>query len=164
MVTDVVCEHIVSRKKGKTEKLKMAGIVAATLIIEGLLCFFGLSNPSTSLIMLVIMGCIVYGAVYLLKRLSVDKIINKADRQPMLVFDVKKVEKAGRYNASSFNPNGAGSVYNCSSADEPDDAVYLQFRNESEGKTTVIISCPDEFIEKMKPYFNQLVYREAFKK
>lgn len=177
MVTDVVCEYIVARKKGKAEKLKIAGIVAATLAVEGLLCYLGLSNPSTSLIMLIIMGCVVYGAVYLLKRLSVeyeysfvngelsiDKIINKTDRVPLLAFDVKKVEKAGKYNAASFNTNGAGHVYNFSSADEPDDAVFLRFRNDSEGMTTAIISCPDEFIEKMKPYFNQLVYREAFKK
>ncbi len=173
MVTDIVCEHLVQRKNGVKDILKAVGIGAAALILSAADIIFLSKLGGFNLI---IIAALIYGAVRLIKlftaveyeysfingELTIDRIVNQSERKKMISFETKKVEKAGRYN-SEFNPYSAGTVLNYADCAEPENAFYLQFRDSEKGMTTVIISCPDEYIEKMKPYFNQLVFRDAFK-
>ena len=177
MVTDVVCEYLVKRNQGKKETLKMFGIVAGAILILLLLTYWMIMVPGVTALVVMLDVAVVYFAVKLFKTLSVeyeycfvngeltiDKIINQSDRKRMTVLETKKVEKVGKYDSASFNKETAGNIYNYSSGECPTDAIYLQLRNDMNGIYTIIISCPDEFIAKMKPYFNQLVYREGFGK
>lgn len=172
MVTDTVCEHLVSRKPGKSDIVKSALIAVAALIISAVVF---LKLQSLGLFMLLIIAGVIYLAFWLIKKftsveyeysfvngeLTIDKIVSQSDRKNVITIETKKIEKAGRY--SVLNAHSADRILNCASSDEPEDGVFFQLRDESGSNTTVVISCPDEYIEKMKPYFNQLVYREAFR-
>jgi len=177
MVSDVVCEHLVEKKREKSEKIKSALIIAGAVLIVLVCAVVFTYFPSLGAILMLVMIGTVYGAILLLKglaveyeycfvngELTVDKITNKSARKNLVVLEVKNVDKAGYYDSKSFNENEAGMVLSYSDSDKPTDAVYLRFRNTNGYTTTLILSLKEDFIVKMKPHFNQLVYREAFKK
>ena len=177
MISDVVWEYLVEKKRESSENLKSAGIVVGATALVFLLMLAIYYFPSLGAIFILLIFGIVYGAVKLLGRLAVeyeycfvngeltvDKIVQKSTRTHLATLNVKNVEKAGYYDAATFNSASAGNVLNYSDSDNPQGAVYLQFRDSNGYTTTLILSLREDHIERMKPHFNQLVYREAFMK
>lgn len=175
MISDVVCECLVEKKREKSERLKTAGIIAAAAVIIFLCVMIVLYYPAWTALLVVLMIGVVYFAVKLLGNLNVeyeycfvngeltvDKILNKTVRKNLMTLQIKNVDKAG-FCDSSFDKNNAGDILNYSDSDEPDGAVYLQFRDINGVQKTALITVSEEYILKMKPHFKPLVFREGFK-
>ncbi len=174
MISDVVCERIVEKKREKSEMIKSTLIVAAAAVLVIICALFILFMPGTFALAVVVMIGVVYFAIKLLGNLNVeyeycfvngeltvDKILNKSVRKEQMTLQVKNVDKAGYYTSGM---DIQGNVLNYSDSDDPEGAVYFQFRDVTGRVNVAIMNLDEDFLAKMKPHFNQLVYREAFKK
>ncbi len=177
MVSDVVCEYLVEKKHEKKETLLSAAIITGVVLLVVVLALVILNYPGFTALGIVLIVGAVYLGIKLIGNLSVeyeycfvngeltvDKILNKSTRKHVMSLEVKNVLKAGWYNHEKFIDRDAGHIINCSYSNEPTDAIFLQFRDVNGAMHTAILSPSEDFLVKMKPHFNQLVYREGFKK
>ncbi len=170
---DVYFEHITEIRKTPRDILFL---IVLWLLVAGFcvaaFLFIGVLNP------LFILLCVaaVYGGIYLTKKLNVefeyiftngeidvDMITAKSDRKRMTTFnakDIVRVEKYNRENPLSKRENIEKANVYCNKDDNDLYTLLIKRRNE---KFCVTIQIPNEFKEKMLPFMDKTIMRDAFK-
>lgn len=171
---DVYFEHLVSMKKDSKSMGMLVIIWGITLLISAAAVFFlWVYLP----LCIILVGVAVYGAVQLSKKLNgeyeyiftngeidIDIITAKSDRRRIITFNADSIERVERYN--SLNPLSTREKFDrvgmyCNKDD--DFAYSLVIKHKTEGKVCVTMDIPKKMQEKMLPFMNKLVVREAFK-
>ena len=185
MYTDTVVEFFVERKKGKKAILKYAGIgVVMAILLIALFMFSLIDGGSFFAVALVLAIGVVALGVFLIGRqnieneysffsgeLTLDRILNKSKRVPVVEFKLKDVDEMGLYEVGVTKLNDA--ALNFTSEEDANGGIYLRVPSSmiDAGKRvglganfTYIILENDERVKKaIKPYIRAGLYREAMK-
>lgn len=177
MITDICCEQLVERKFSGADYLKCGGIVTGIMllyiILSGLL--IGFLSYSAFGIILMLFVCAVWLSVFLIKRrlieyeyilvngeFTVDKIFAKSTRRRVFAFDIKNIEAMGDYNAAEHKTRKYDLTCNYSELSSGEGAKYCTIRDPKRGLILLIFNPNERTRKAMKPYVNQLVFRQAF--
>lgn len=171
---DIYYEHLVTMKKDAKSIRMLALIWGVTLLILAAAVFFlWLYLP----LCLILIGFGIYGAIQLTKMLDgeyeyiltngeidIDIITAKSNRKRIITFNCSDIERIERYNPEKplgerekFDKSG---VY-CNKDDE--NAYSVVFKHTTFGSVCVTLDIPVAMQEKMLPFMNKLLSRDAFK-
>lgn len=171
---DIYYEHLVKIKKDLKSygMLALIWIVMLAIIFAAVL-FLGLANP----LCLILIGFGIYGAIQLTKMLDgeyeyiltngeidIDVITAKSNRKRIITFNCADIEKIERYNIEKplserekFEKSG---MY----CNKDDSNVYsVVVNHKSLGSVCLTMDIPVKMQEKMLPFMNKLLARDAFK-
>lgn len=182
MITDVVCEKLVKRKfEGRAVAAFGAKLLAIVLMMALSVLVMLRFAAALIILPLVLIPVGIWLIIKVIKNrnveyeydfvngmLTVDKIINMADRKHLFDLDVKKVEKIGEFDPDEFNMHGVDFLGNYTATDAMDNAYFLLYKGDS-GKTNVVVlekddpEAEEKILEAMRRYINPLVFREGFK-
>ena len=171
---DIYFEHLVKMRKDTKSFGMLAliwGVILAILFLAVWLLWVYLP------LCLILVGFGIYSGVQLTKMLDgeyeyiltngeidVDIIIGKSKRNRIITFNCADIERIEKYNAKNplcerekFEKTG---MY-CNKDDI--NAYSLVFKHKTLGSTCVTIDIPEKMQEKMLPFMNKLVEKDAFK-
>ena len=171
---DVYFEYLIEMKKDKRSVFLLIAIWLLLAVILAVAVIF-LINMIPLLALLFVVG--IYGAVNLSKKLNgeyeyiftngeidIDVIIGKSERRRIISFDTSEIERVELYNAEK--PLGERETFNRVGmyCNKDDKNVYsLVVKHKKEGKICVTMDIPEKMQQKMLPFMDKLVARNAFK-
>lgn len=169
---DVYFEHITEIRKTPRD---IAFLLTLWLLVVGF-CVLAFLFIGISPLFIVLCAAAIYGGVYLTKKLNVefeyiftngeidvDMITAKSDRKRMSTFnakDIVRVEKYNRENPLSKREKIEKANVYCNKDDADLYTLLIKRRNE---EFCVTLQIPNEFKEKMLPFMDKTIMRDAFK-
>ena len=160
---DVFMEHLVQHKRTGKDLLVMIGIIAGAGILLSLSTLL-LLFPATSGMWLLAAAAIVFFAVVLIKRTSVeyeyiltnneldiDRITAKSNRKRVVTVNFADIEICAPVSHSGFtSAQGISKTLDCTGKGESG-VYFIDFAGEK-GKTRVLIEPPVSYIESVRRF------------
>lgn len=173
MIQDIVCEQLVAKKFEIKEIVKCACLL---LTMTFILTVVVVLLPTIGLALAVVLiglcayltyrlGCklvVEYEYCFVNGEMTIDKIVSRSTRSRVFCFDVKSIEKIGKYDPAVDDKKEYSYFRNCSYSDHPTDAIYIYFTDKKHGKVKLVMSPNEKIMDSIKPFINKLVYREGF--
>ena len=104
-----------------------------------------------------------YEYAFLKSTLRIDKIIARRRRKPVIKIDVKSFDDFFRYSDEEMSKRKFSRIIRAVDNEFSEDNYVATFHSEARGKSAIIFSPDENFIEAMKPYFSGELRRKLFK-
>jgi len=161
---DVFIENLVKKKWGAEDRLKVAGIAVAFIVVCAALFYVGLfvvQGVFEIAMLLIAAAC--WGAYKLLQMtmleyetivtngdVDIDKIIARSRRKRVFSVDCKEAEEFARYNGGTDLSKYGKVVWACDAKDSPD--LWYLVAKDGQGLRAVVFNAPDRVLGAMRPY------------
>lgn len=178
MISDIVCEYLVTRKLNPPEIVKVVGVGVAGVLLTWFLRSLGVVIDRTGMMAVLLTLCGLALTIYLVRlaamveyeysivngELTIDRILAKSRRKTMLEIDVKTFEKFGKYDAETVGKLGAGKLRDYS-ADKSDPNTYYAFYKDEKTNvgTVLLFTINEKMLNALKSSVSATVYRDAFR-